>query len=301
MVDIPNERSSHQAVTPRGGGIAIVITWFAGIGYLFLTKQIDSSLFYAFLSGLMLAVVSFLDDIFDLKPYIRLIAQASSASLALFFLGGLNFFGISDHGILFWIINAGAFIGIIWFINLYNFLDGIDAYASLEALAVGAGLLICVNQPFLLLLFVAVAGFLIWNWPTAKIFMGDIGSTQLGFILVVSGIYYNNDLNFSLLNWLILTSVFWVDATLTLFRRWMNREKLSQAHKKHAYQRLVQGGFSHLKVNLFVSIINIILIFSVYFTFKSSIAINLILLCLTIVTLLMMIRIVDSISPFQKH
>ena len=86
--------------------------------------------------------------------------------------------------------------------------------------------------------------------------MGDVGSTQLGFILVVLGIYFHNTFQFSILNWIMLTSPFWFDATLTLFRRWRNGEKLGEAHRKHAYQRIVQAGFSHLKVNISLLIIN---------------------------------------------
>jgi UDP-N-acetylmuramyl pentapeptide phosphotransferase/UDP-N-acetylglucosamine-1-phosphate transferase len=159
-----------------------------------------------------------------------------------------------------WIFTFGAFIGIIWFINLYNFLDGIDAYASQEAILVTVGMLIISGSSFLGLLIAAVAGFLVWNWPKAKIFMGDVGSTQLGFILIVLGIYFHNSLELNMVNWLILTSLFWFDATYTLFRRWKNKEQLSKAHRKHGYQRLTRAGWSHLKVDIYAIIINLMLI-----------------------------------------
>jgi Fuc2NAc and GlcNAc transferase len=206
IIDNPNERSSHTIPTPRGGGLAIVLVWFVGLTYLFLKGQLDQSLFFALLSGLVLALVSLLDDILGLKPTVRLVAQAVSAFGALWILGGINLFPSINSQSLFWLMNFGAFIGVIWFINLFNFLDGIDAYASQEAILVASGLLVLTGNPLLGLLIAAVGGFLVWNWPKAKIFMGDVGSTQLGFILVVFGIYYHNTQEINIANWLILTS-----------------------------------------------------------------------------------------------
>ena len=260
IIDNPNERSSHSIPTPRGGGLAIVITWFGGLIYLYIDGLIEQNLFFALLSGIALAIVSLLDDILDLKPVIRLIAQGISAAAALIFLGGFQNFIYCHNPLLFWIINLGIFMSIIWFINLFNFLDGIDAYASQETILVAIGLLIFTGNSTLALLIASVSGFLLWNWPKAKIFMGDVGSTQLGYILIVLGIYFHNKVELNIINWLILTSVFWFDASFTLFRRWKNNEKLSQAHKKHAYQRLVQGGYSHLKVNIYVIVFNIFLL-----------------------------------------
>jgi Fuc2NAc and GlcNAc transferase len=114
-----------------------------------------------------------------------------------------------------------------------------------------------------LLLIACISGFLYWNWPKARIFMGDVGSTQLGFILVVLGIYFHNTYKFSILNWIMLSSPFWFDATLTLYRRWRNGEKLEEAHRKHAYQRIVKYGFSHLKVNIYLILINVFMIITI--------------------------------------
>ncbi len=260
IIDTPNERSSHTIPTPRGGGLAIIVVWFLGLAYLFWKGQIELNLFFALLSGIVLAVVSLLDDIMDLKPTVRMLAQAVSAAGALFFLGGFNLLPDFHNPFVFWFLNFVIFIGIIWFINLYNFLDGIDAYASQEAILVGAGLLIITWNPILGLLIAAVAGFLVWNWPKAKIFMGDVGSTQLGFILIVLGIYFHNSQELSIFNWLILTALFWFDATYTLFRRWRNKEPLSVAHRKHAYQRLTRAGWPHLKVDVYAITLNVILV-----------------------------------------
>jgi UDP-N-acetylmuramyl pentapeptide phosphotransferase/UDP-N-acetylglucosamine-1-phosphate transferase len=110
----------------------------------------------------------------------------------------------------------------------------------------------------ILLLATATLGFLFWNWPKAKIFMGDVGSTFIGFTFAVFAIYYQNNGSVSLLSWLILTSVFWFDATVTLVRRYRNKENLSMAHRKHAYQRIVQAGWSHLRTVLAALLLNLI-------------------------------------------
>ena len=156
-----------------------------------------------------------------------------------------------------------AIVGMVWFINLYNFMDGVDGIASVEAIIICLMLFVFSWNIINILLIACVTGFLYWNWPKAKIFMGDVGSTQLGFILVVLGIYFHNTFRFSILNWIMLSSPFWFDATYTLFRRWRNKEQLSQAHRKHVYQRVVQAGFSHQKVNFFLILINIFIVFMI--------------------------------------
>lgn len=299
IIDNPNERSSHTVPTPRGGGLAIVIVWFLGLTYLFWLGKVDKELFYALLSGILLAVVSAFDDVLDLSPKVRMLAQAVSAAGALYFLGGFQLFPGIQHPVEYWIFTLGAFLGIIWFINLYNFLDGIDGYASQEAILVAAGMLLLTGNTLLGLLVAAVAGFLVWNWPKAKIFMGDVGSTQLGFVLVVFGLYFHNTTQINISLWLMLTSLFWFDASFTLYRRWRNHEQLSVAHKKHAYQRLTQGGFSHLKVDLWAIGINLILVVAVYLLhhyFNQG----WIVLAVLILVLFGINARVDKIVPFKK-
>jgi len=265
IIDIPNERSSHLIPTPRGGGIAVVVTWFAGVTFLFFLGLLDNNLFLALLSGIILAIVSLLDDIISLKPLLRMIFQVLTAILAFYFVGGMKPVVLfNDVAIPAFVVYPIAIIGIVWFINLYNFLDGIDGYASIEAISLGIAFYLLTGDVLNAVVVASVMGFLIWNWPKAKIFMGDVGSTQLGFILVILGIYYHNQQQLSIVWWLVLTTPFWFDATLTLFRRWRNKEKLSQAHRKHIYQRLVQSGFSHLKVDCFLILINAILIIIVF-------------------------------------
>lgn len=271
IIDIPNQRSSHVIPTPRGGGLAIVITWYIGISILFYLEFIERNLYFALICGVLLAIISLIDDVINLKPIFRLFTQVITAIGAFIFLKGIDSIFIAGFEIDYWfIIYPISIIGIVWFINLFNFLDGIDAYASIEAVCVALGLYIFTGNIVTVVLIVSVLGFLFWNWPKAKIFMGDVGSTQLGFILIVLGIYFHNENQFSIIQWLILTSPFWFDATFTLFRRWRNKEKLSQAHKKHVYQRLVQSGFSHLRVDVYLIGVNIVLLGFVYSAFNFS-------------------------------
>ncbi len=261
LVDIPNERSSHTAPIPHGGGIAIAVTWFTGLTYLYSVKLIESDLFYALMAGVVIALVSYLDDLYELKPKTRFLTQLLTAVVGLWFLGGLKMldFGLFtiENPI---ITNAIAVIAIIWFTNLYNFLDGIDGYAGSEAVFLGiAGYLLFGDAQFVVLV-ASVLGFLVWNWHKAKIFMGDVGSTLLGYNVAIFAIYYQNH-DTSILVWLILFGLFWFDATLTLYRRYKNREQLSQAHKKHVYQRLTQSGWSHSRVVLYSIAVNIVLFF----------------------------------------
>ncbi len=270
ILDIPNDRSSHSIPTPRGGGLAIVIAFYVGLAWLFFNNEIEKKLFYALLVGLILVIVGLLDDVISLSPVLRFAIQTLTVIIAIYILGGLNKFDLGFFMIEAKIIlSILAVIGIIWFINLYNFIDGIDGYASMQAIFVAGALFFLTKSMTALLLTFATLGFLPWNWQRAKIFMGDVGSTLLGFVLAIFAIYYQNTSEISIVHWLILTSLFWFDATITLFRRWKNKEKLSQAHRKHSYQRLVQSGFSHQKVTLIGLAINIIL-FLIVFAFQTG-------------------------------
>lgn len=260
------ERSSHTTPTPHGGGFAVALTWFTGLVYLYINEQIEPILFYALMFGVIISVVSFFDDIFELSPKLRMIVQALVATVGLYILGGLESieFGLFEINNVF-LTNGFAFLLILWFINLYNFLDGIDGYAGSEAVFLGVvGFLLFGGSHFLVLI-VAVLGFLVWNWHKAKIFMGDVGSTLLGYNIAIFTLYYANNEPSGMWIWIILFGVFWFDATLTLFRRYKNGEKLSQAHKKHAYQRLTQSGWGHDKVVIASIVVNIILFVTVYF------------------------------------
>ena len=291
-----NERSSHTTPTPHGGGIAIAITWFIGLSYLFYTNDIESSLYYALMVGAVLAVVSYLDDLYELSPKVRLITQSSVAVGGIIALGGLNsldfgLFSIDNQAIT----NLVAFVAVIWFINLYNFLDGIDGYAGSEAVFLGLAGFVFFGGAHFSVLVVSVLGFLIWNWHRAKIFMGDVGSTLLGYTVAIFTMYYANQDALNLWIWLILFGLFWFDATLTLFRRYKNGEKLSQAHKKHAYQRLNQSGWAHDRVVLFSLGVNVVLFSLVYFIFNVFVA-----FVLAVVVLYGVVKYIDGKKSFRQ-
>ena len=295
LVASVNERSSHTTPTPHGGGIALSITWFIGLVYLYFIGEIEPSLFYALLFGAIISIVSFFDDIYELSPKLRLIIQATVAIGGLYFLGGFETltFGIFDiqNPIL---TNVFAFFMIIWFINLYNFLDGINGYAGSEAVFLALSGFVLFGGNHFLVLAVAVLGFLYWNWNKAKIFMGDVGSTLLGYNIAIFTIYYANQEATNFWIWIILFALFWFDATLTLIRRKLNKEKLSQAHKKHAYQRLTQSGWSHFKVTNYSIGINLILFGIVYFVSNIFIA-----FVFALILLILTMKFVDSKKAFE--
>ncbi|BAK70361.1 MraY family glycosyltransferase [Aliarcobacter butzleri] len=295
LVASVNERSSHTVPTPHGGGISIAITWFIGLFYLYFIGQIENNLFYALLFGAVISIVSFFDDIYELSPKLRLIIQAIVAIGGLYFLGGFETltFGIFDiQNPIF--TNIFAFFMIIWFINLYNFLDGINGYAGSESLFLAVAGFILFGGNHFLVLAVAVLGFLYWNWNKAKIFMGDVGSTLLGYNVAIFIIYYANQEPTNFWIWIILFGVYWFDATLTLIRRKLNKEKLSLAHKKHAYQRLTQAGWSHYKVTNYSIGLNILLFAIVFFISNIFVA-----FLFSFVVLVLVMKFIDSKKAFE--
>ena len=290
-----NERSSHTVPTPHGGGIALAITWFIGLIYLYFIGEISSNLFYALLFGAVISIVSFFDDIYELSPKLRLMIQSIVAIGGLYFLGGFDTltFGIFDiQNPIF--TNIFAFFMIIWFINLYNFLDGINGYAGSQAVFLALAGFVLFGGNHFLVLAVAVLGFLYWNWNRAKIFMGDVGSTLLGYNISIFTIYYANQEATNFWIWIILFGVYWFDATLTLVRRKLNKEKLSQAHKKHAYQRLTQAGWSHYKVTNYSIGLNLLLFAIVYFVSNIFVA-----FILALIVLVLSMKFVDNKKAFE--
>lgn len=267
LMDIPNERSSHSVPTPRGGGVAIVISFLAVLLFMGSTQWLAWPFVIGIVgAGATVAVLGFLDDHGHIAARWRLLGHFSAAAWALYWLGGLPpllIFGYSfDLG---FIGHALAAIYIVWMLNLYNFMDGIDGIASIEAICVclGGGLLYLLLDSSTLalipiLLATAVAGFLCWNFPPARIFMGDAGSGFLGLILAVLSLqaaWFKTELLWS---WVILLGVFVVDATFTLLRRLMRGDKVYEAHRSHAYQYASRQLGAHRPVTLAVMLINLI-------------------------------------------
>ncbi|OTE95238.1 glycosyl transferase [Crenothrix sp. D3] len=263
LLDIPNARSSHSLPTPRGGGVAIVIVFLSGIIALSLSGLWATSTLWAFLgAGAWVAVVGFIDDHQHIPARWRLLAHFIGAIWGLFWLGlpTLSLFGMNLTALGY--VLAAFYL--VWMLNLYNFMDGIDGLASIEAITVCLGgiLLLAFGSSTadyygLILLLMAVVGFLLWNFPPAKIFMGDAGSGFLGITLGLFSIQAAHHAPQFFYSWLILLGVFIVDATWTLIQRFLRGEKVYEAHRSHAYQFTSRQYASHKTVSLAVAAINV--------------------------------------------
>lgn len=265
LIDLPNSRGSHTIPTPRGGGVAIVLSFLAAISILFFGDVLPLSQFAAlFGAGSFVAFNGFWDDHGHIAARWRLLGHFLAAFWALYWIGGLapiSFFGLSLETGIFGYLIAAFFL--VWMLNLYNFMDGIDGIAGVEAVTVCAGAAFLYwmrGEPQAcgpMLLACSVLGFLCWNYPPAKIFMGDAGSGFLGItfgIFALQAAWISSNLFFA---WLILLGVFIVDATLTLARRFLRGEKVYEAHRSHAYQFASRYYGRHLPVTLATGIINI--------------------------------------------
>jgi Fuc2NAc and GlcNAc transferase len=266
VLDVPNPRSSHGAPTARGGGAAIVLVTTAGLLVLALRGAARWDLVATLTGGgLACALVGLADDRRSLSAATRLAVHFAAAVWALAWLGGLPALRVGSHLISFgWAGYLFGALGIVWAINLFNFMDGIDGIAASEAIFVslaGAVLNLLAEGnravgPAGLIFAAACGGFLLWNWPPARIFLGDVGSGYLGYVIVVLALAASRDNPAALWVWLILGGAFFVDATVTLVRRTLRNERIHEAHRAHAYQWLTRRWASHLRVTLTVQALN---------------------------------------------
>ncbi|WP_207886329.1 glycosyltransferase family 4 protein [Pseudomonas sp. 30_B] len=267
IIDVPNARSSHTIPTPRGGGVSIVVSFLLALPLAAVFGSAGWPVVLALLgAGAGIALLGFLDDHGHIAARWRLLGHFSGTAWALFWLGGLP--SLSVLGVeldLGWAGYLLAALYLVWLLNLYNFMDGIDGIASIEAICVcvGGALLYALSghvhdAALPLLLAAAVAGFLFWNFPPARIFMGDAGSGFLGIVLGILSLqaaWVESQLFWS---WLILLGVFIVDATFTLLRRLLRGDKVYEAHRSHAYQYASRQFGRHLPVTLAVGLINLL-------------------------------------------
>lgn len=269
MLAIPTHRSSHSIPTPVGGGIAIVLTYFVMLAYVALAHEMDFAELAALAAGLPVALAGLVDDRAHLSARIRLAIQFSCAFFAVWFAGSIPplQIGYFQTGGLFfvWVLLP---LAIVWMTNLYNFMDGIDGIAGMEAAFVGlaaAALLFASGDiPLALLclgLFSGATGFLVWNWPPAKIFMGDVGSGFLGLTLAIIALLSHVHGSMSLWAWLLLLACFIADASVTLLRRVITGKPVHVAHRQHAYQHASRHTGSHQKVTVAVLAINVFWLF----------------------------------------
>jgi Fuc2NAc and GlcNAc transferase len=267
LMDHPNERSSHTAPTPRGGGAAIVGAMFVGLlaGYGF--GWLSGAQLSAYLGGGgLVALIGFLDDHGHVAARWRLLGHFIAASWMYFWLGGLpalQLFGTTWE-LGFWGWPLGV-VGLVWLLNLYNFMDGIDGLAGSQAVSVcGVACVIYLigGHPSLLLVPLCMAaaalGFLRWNWPPARIFMGDVGSGFVGLMIGGMALQAAHEVPDYLWVWAILMAVFICDATWTLLRRLLRGKRVYEAHRSHGYQHAAQRWKSHRKVVLGVLGINLV-------------------------------------------
>ncbi len=268
LLDVPNARSSHTLPTPRGGGLSVVLVFLSMVGGLAYFGVIRVDPIYIaglILSGALVAGIGFWDDHVSIPAKWRFLVHffaAIGALLVLPELPALRFFSIEISG---WGLLFGIYaIMLVWLLNLYNFMDGIDGIAGVEAIttAMSAALLLALQGEndwalLMLLLSLSAGGFLVWNWPPAKIFMGDACSGFLGFVLGLLAVLTSLSGSMNLWSWWILLAVFIVDATVTLLRRIMRDEAWHQAHRSHAYQILSRRLNSHKNVTQGVLAINI--------------------------------------------
>lgn len=265
VLDVPNARSSHSVPTPRGGGVAIVLGFLLGLCGLYGLGSVDAALIAALLpGGALIAAVGFWDDHTPLPARVRIVVHFAAALWALVCLGGWHRLELG-FAVLEWGA-AGYAVGallLVWLLNLYNFMDGIDGIAAAEAVCTGLGgalLLWLAGAPPAVPLALAAAGlgFGLHNWPPARIFMGDAGSGFLGYVLGVLGLQATVSGATALWPWLILLGVFVVDATLTLLRRMLRGERWLEPHRTHAYQWAARRCGRHLPVTVATVALNLL-------------------------------------------
>jgi UDP-N-acetylmuramyl pentapeptide phosphotransferase/UDP-N-acetylglucosamine-1-phosphate transferase len=255
LLDHPNLRSNHVTPTPRGGGIAVVFMLVIGL----LIADINYGIV---LAVLLLAAVSLMDDIIGVPALVRFLVQVMAVSIPLSML---------HHPVLSeflpgWLDTLLLAILWIWFTNLFNFMDGIDGISAAEMIAIGAGLVLITSlagsfpdalSAYSLVIAAAACGFLWWNWHPAKIFLGDVGSIPIGFLLgYILLLAMQEGYGYAVA---ILPAYYLSDSTITLLKRLWRGKKIWVAHSEHYYQQAVRKGRRHDAVVRYISGINLLL------------------------------------------
>lgn len=267
---VPNYRSLHPRTTPRGAGIVIAAANLAAVAVSYRLGMIQYPyLLVFFVGGLVIALVGFADDRFDLPAVPRLAVQVAGAGWILFWFGGMAPLGLGTVIVnLGWAGSVFAALAMVWFFNLFNFMDGIDGIATSGTIYVTAAAAFILfrngDYPLALLsalLCAAAAGFVYFNWPPARVFLGDAGSSFFSYTIaaLILGSLWSDGM--SLWTWLILLGYFVVDTTITLLIRLATVKKWYLAHRSHAYQNLARIWENHLKVVHLVLLIEILWLF----------------------------------------
>jgi Fuc2NAc and GlcNAc transferase len=257
IVAVPNERTLHAGAVPRGGGIVVAIIWLAFVLVHFVEGRVENGDFLAlFVGGGAMALLGVIDDVVDLRARTKFVVQVIAVAWGLWWIGGMPSIalstGVVDLGAL------GTLLGIVallWGISLYNFMDGIDGMAGsgamFIALTMGAFLSLAGQEAFGALCFLLAAacgGFVWFNWPPARLFMGDAGSGFLGYVFGILMLTTVRESPALLWVWLITMGYFITDTTTTLLLRMRYVQKFYGTHRFHAYQSLARRTGSHARV-----------------------------------------------------
>ena len=262
MLDIPNARSLHTQPTPRGGGLGIVIGVLIGAWGLLMSRVLRMPLNEVValsLGGSIVALVGWIDDSNRLPYRLRLVVQTISSAIILIMVGYFRAVTVPFVGNI-QLQSIGILIALLWMLgltNAYNFMDGIDGIASGQALIAGLTWAIIgymSGEVFVGLIGVLLAGtslgFLFHNWPPARIFMGDVGSAFIGFVLAVLPIIAGQEDSRIMVAGFLIVWPFIFDTSFTLVHRMIKKENIFEAHRSHVYQRLVIAGYTHRFVTL---------------------------------------------------
>lgn len=279
-LDIPNERSSHTSPTPRGSGLAVVVAFEFGLVALLTNGTISKCIFLALAApGMVVAIIGRLDDLGHLtSAKWRLFGHFVCASLVVWLVGGLPSLPLVNETIDFGLIgDLAAVIYLVWMLNLFNFMDGIDLITGIQTLttSAGAAALLALNTDsnlwiILGMLAAAVVGFMYFNLPPAKIFLGDVGSGFIGFTIGAISIVVAKDTPRIAWAIVILLATFVADSTTTLLRRLIGGDHVYIAHRSHAYQHLSKRLGGHLPVSLGVGAINVLFLFPIAWLVSES-------------------------------
>ncbi len=259
IMDNPNERSSHTSPMPLGGGLAIVILVLAvSLGLININPTEWARSFLYISLGAILALVGWRDDLFSLSANYRFLVQGLVATISILGMGYfrdvrvplLGEFNLGALGIII------TFLWIIGMINAYNFMDGIDGMAGGVAIVAGLGWMTLssnVHNPFVFWVALAIAatslGFLGHNWSPAKIFMGDVASTFLGYSFAVLPLLSASQTGDALTVGTLLMWIVIMDTFMTFLRRWVKGENVFSGHRSHLFQQLVMGGYKHATIS----------------------------------------------------
>ncbi|NKB31599.1 MAG: glycosyl transferase [Pseudomonadales bacterium] len=264
LLDAPIARSAHSNPTPKGGGLSIFLLVGIATIYFYLNGDIPLTEFLALTAAFVIGLLGLIDDLVSLRLRWRLPVQFLAACWVVYWLGGVApidfaLFVLSNPLML----SAMGVFALIWLLNLYNFMDGIDGIATTELIFVNVmSLFLVINSSdqvvslLSAILLAAGAGFLVWNWAPAKIFLGDVGSSFIGFILGILALLTMQHESLTVWTWFILLGVFVVDATVTLAVRCVNGQSWYEGHASHAYQNAARRYKSHAKVTIRVVVIN---------------------------------------------